>query len=110
MDNRCPICASGLGRRKLSQAIVARMEIDCPHCKGRLRLNLHQLEFGLLLSTFAGFLALAVLAHRLQSQALLLTALACGLAGILALHGLERSWLRDWPRYVPVTPRRETSP
>ena len=101
MDNRCPLCGNDLGRRKLAHSIIARMEIDCPRCGRRLRLNLHPAETSLVLAASAAFVALAILAYRGQSQGLLLAAFAVGAAGMGAVYVLERRWLRDWPRYVP---------
>ena len=101
MDNRCPLCGNDLGRRKLAYSIIARMEIDCPRCGRRLRLNLHPAETTLVLAASAAFVALAALAYQRQSEGLLLAALALGVAGMGAVQLLERRWLRDWPRYVP---------
>jgi len=101
MDNRCPLCGKDLGRRKLAYSIIARMEIDCPHCLRRLRLNLHPAETAVVLAASAAFVALAAFAYQRQSQGLLLAALALGAAGMGAVYLVERRWLRDWPRYVP---------
>jgi hypothetical protein len=76
------------------------MEIDCPGCKSRVQLNLHPSEIAILLLSCATFLVLAILAYRLQSQDLLLTALAAAAAGWSAVQVLERTILRGWPRYV----------
>ena len=101
MDNRCPLCGKDLGRKKLAYAVIARMEIDCPRCQRRLRLNLHPAETAVVLAASAAFVTLAALAYQRQSQGLLLAALALGTAGMAAVYLLERRWLRDWPRYVP---------
>jgi hypothetical protein len=100
MDHRCPLCAGSLARRKLSQSIVARMEIDCSHCKGRIRLNVHPAEFIVVLLGFGTFVVLAALAYALQSQRLALIAFGAAMAGALALPLLERTFLRSWPRYA----------
>jgi ABC-type Fe3+-siderophore transport system permease subunit len=77
------------------------MEIDCPACQRRLRLNLHPLETAVVLAGAGAFVATALLAYQRQSQGLLLAALALGVAAMAAVHVVERHWLRDWPRYVP---------
>lgn len=101
MDNRCPLCARDLGRRKLAHSVIARMDVDCPHCAGRLTVNVHRAERAIVLLGGAVALALALLSYAEQHQALLLAALAAGLAAAAALLALERVWLRAWPRYVP---------
>ena len=100
MNYQCPACGANLRQRKLAQAVVARMEIDCPGCKTRVQLNLHQAEIAILLLSCAVFLVLAALAYWLQSQGLLLAGLAAGAAGWAAVQVLERTVLRAWPRYV----------
>ena len=99
MDYQCPVCGANLRQRKLGQ-VVARMEIDCPGCKSRVELNLHQAEIAILLLSCAVFLVLAALAYFLQSQGLLMAALVAGAAGWAAVQLLERTMLRGWPRYV----------
>lgn len=100
MDHRCPLCAGSLAKRKLSQSIVARMEIDCPHCKGRIRLNVHPAEIIVVLLGFGMFVLLVAFAYRLQSQGLALVAFGTAMVGALALPLLERTLLRSWPRYA----------
>jgi len=100
MDHRCPLCGGSLAKRKLSQSIVARMEIDCPHCKGRIRLNLHPAEIIVVLLSFGAFVVLAGFAYGLHSQRLALIAFGAAMAGALALPLLERTFLRSWPRYA----------
>ena len=102
MDHRCPVCRADLGRRRLSQAIVARMEIDCSNCKSRLRLNIHRAETLVVMISFGILVALGLLIYWLRSEALALAALGAALVGSLALPLLERTWLRAWPRYSPV--------
>ena len=104
MDHRCPACGRDLAGRRLSQAIIARMEIDCPHCKRRIRVNVHPLEEALLLATFAGFVVLAALGYWLERESLYLAAFAAAMLGAAALPLAERIWLRTWPRYVPMRP------
>jgi hypothetical protein len=104
MNHRCPLCGKDLSARRLSQAIVARMEIDCPFCKRRIRTNVHRAEAVILLGSFAGFALFAALAYWLKRDALFLVAFASALAGAAALPLVERVWLRSWPRYVPMAP------
>ena len=99
MDYRCPICRADLGQRKLSQAIVARMEMDCSRCKGRIRLNIHRVEMIIVLFNFGAIVAMGALAYWFQSQPLMLAALGAAMAGVLALPLIERTCLRAWPRY-----------
>ena len=104
MDNRCPVCRADLGARKLSQAIVARMEIDCSRCKSRIRLNYHWTEVVAVALSFGAFVVLAALAYWLQSQQLMIFAFGVAMAGALALPLLEWTYLRTWPRYAPILP------
>jgi len=101
MDNRCPICGKDLGRRKLAYSIVARMDVDCPHCQGGLTVNVHPAERVLVLCGTAAALVLAVASYIAQSQGLLLAAVVTGMATGGAIWALDRVWLRAWPRYVP---------
>lgn len=105
MDNRCPICGKDLGRRKLAHSVVARMDMDCPHCRGGLSVNVHPAEQTIVLAGVGAALALAALSYATRSQALLLAALAAGVAAAGAMALLERIWLRAWPRYIPRLPR-----
>jgi DNA-directed RNA polymerase subunit RPC12/RpoP len=102
MDYRCPSCRKDLGNRKGIQAIITRMEIDCSFCGRRIRLNVHPLERGIVFSSFGSFVALAALAYSLHSNMLVLVALAVGMAGPTALPVLERTYLRNWARYLPA--------
>jgi len=104
MDHRCPHCRSDLAARKLSQAVIARMEIDCPYCKRRIRVNLHRAESAIVLGSFAAFAAFAALAYWLPREGLYLAAFAAAMAGAAALPLLERTWLRAWPRYMGIEP------
>lgn len=99
MDYRCPLCRADLGQRKLSQAIVARMEMDCTHCKGRIQLNVHRLEMAIVTFNFGVIVVVGALAYWFQSQDLMLITLGAAMAGVLALPLLERTCLRAWPRY-----------
>ena len=100
MDYRCPVCRVNLGTRRLSQAVVTRMEIDCSHCKSKIRLEVHWAEEIVVLLSFGTVAVLAGFAYWFQSQGLVLTALGAAMAGALALPLLERTWLRNWPRYA----------
>jgi len=101
MDNRCPVCGKHLGRRKLAYSVIARMDVDCPHCGGGLSVNVHFGERAIVLAGAGTVLALAVLSYVLKSQALLLAAFAAGAGAAGALTAFERIGLRAWPRYVP---------
>jgi hypothetical protein len=100
MDYRCPLCSTNLGKRKLTQAIVARMESECSSCKGIIRLNVHRAEAILVVLDFAAIVVLAVFAYRTQSHELALAAFGAAMAGALALPLLENTYLRNWPRYA----------
>ena len=100
MDYRCPVCAKDLGKRRLSQSIVARMSIECKHCNSVIFLNLHRIESIVVMLNFLVIIALALFAYWLHNGNLVLVALFAAMAGAAALPLLERTWLRDWPRYV----------
>jgi hypothetical protein len=102
MDYRCPLCQGDLSRRKFSRAVVARMEIDCHHCKGRIQLNLHRAETGIIFFHFAAFVILAACAYFLKIQSLALIALGAAMAGVVVLTVFEQLYLRNWPRYSPL--------
>jgi ABC-type Fe3+-siderophore transport system permease subunit len=76
------------------------MEIDCAHCKSRIRHNFHWAEVMITLLGFGSFVVLIALAYWLQSQRLMLLALGAAMASSLALPVLERIILRTWPRYA----------
>lgn len=82
-----------------------RMESDCSFCGSRLRLNVHPLEPRIVYCSFGSFAALAALAYSLQSNMLILIALAAGMVGPTALPVLERTYLKNWARYVPAGPK-----
>jgi len=106
MNYRCPNCAKDLATRKLLQSVIARWEIDCRYCGRRIRLNVHPLELKVVTFSFAAFVALAVLAWRLENNALTLLALCAGVGGAVALPIIERTYLRTWARYAPLAQRR----
>ncbi len=105
MDHRCPLCRRNLAQRKLSQAVMTRMEIDCPHCLNRIRLNVHPAESILVLLNFGVVIVLAALAYGYRSQGLALAAFGAVMAGALALPLLENIYLRNWPRYAAMSGR-----
>ena len=104
MDYRCPHCRADLRKRKLSQIVITKMEIDCSHCRRTIRLNIHGAEMITVLVNFGLIVGLAVVAYRQHSQQLMLLAFVAAMAGAAALPVLENTVLRRWPRYVPVTP------
>jgi DNA-directed RNA polymerase subunit RPC12/RpoP len=100
VDYRCPDCGADLGKRRLTQAVVARMEVDCPRCKRSIHLNVHRAEAIAVLLGFGAMIVLGALAYRFQSQAFALAAFGAAMAGALALPLLEHTYLRSWPRYA----------
>jgi DNA-directed RNA polymerase subunit RPC12/RpoP len=100
VDYRCPDCRANLGKRKLTQAIVTQMEIDCSQCKSTIRLNVHPSEAILVVLDFGAIIVLGVLAYWFQSQPLALAAFGAVMLGSLALPLLEHTYLRTWPRYA----------
>lgn len=105
MDYRCPLCRTDIGRRRLRHAVVTKMETDCPNCKGRLRLNVHNAESMLVVGVFALIVILGAIAYRLQSQEWALAAFGAAMLGSLAVPVLERVVLRAWPRYAAAATR-----
>lgn len=104
MDYRCPLCGRDLATSKPARSLIARMNVDCPHCLGRLEMNVHRAETGIVLGSVAGCIAVAALAYARQSQGLLLASLAIGMAGAAAIYVVERTWLRTWQRFRPRAP------
>ena len=107
MDYRCPHCRVDLHRRKLSQIVITKMEIDCPHCRRTIRLNIHRAEMTTVLVNFGLIVGLGLAAYKQQSQHLLLLAFVAAMAGAAALPLLENTVLRAWPRYAPLSPPPE---
>jgi len=105
MDYGCPICGKDVGGRRRLGPVVVRMEMDCPHCRGRIQLNVHPLEMRIVLGGFAAFAVLAALGYVLHNNAVIFLALIAGMAGPVALPAVERVWLRHWARYAPVASR-----
>ena len=110
MDYRCPICRMNLERRRLSHAIVARMEMDCSHCRNTIRLNVHRTETLVILLNFGSIVLLGALAYLYQSRELVVVTLATAMLGAAAVPLLERTWLRSWPRYAPLDKDRANQP
>jgi hypothetical protein len=102
MDYRCPACTADLGKRKLTQAIVARMETDCSHCGRTIRLNIHRAEVVIVLLNFGTIVVLGASAWWFQSDRLALALFGAVMLGALALPLLERTYLRKWPRYASL--------
>ena len=100
MDYRCPACGTNLGKRRWGETIVARMEIECPHCKNVIRLNVHRAEEILAPMVLGTIILLSILGYWLQSRALMIAAFGAALAGALAFPVLERIILRSWRRYA----------
>ncbi len=105
MDYRCPLCKGDLSRRKFSRAVVARMEIDCHHCKGRIQLNVHRAETGIIFFHFTAFAILAACAYFLNIQSLALYALGAAMVGVVLLSVFEQVYLKSWPRYAVIPPK-----
>lgn len=102
MDYRCPVCRENLGKRRVTQAVVTRMEIDCPRCKSQVRLRVHVAEEIVVLLSFGTIVVLAAFAYWFQSQGLVIAALGAAMLGALALPLLEQTYLRHWPRYAAI--------
>jgi DNA-directed RNA polymerase subunit RPC12/RpoP len=100
MDYRCPVCGENLAKRRLQQAVVVRMQIECAYCNSRIQHNFHPAEIMAVVLGFGTFAALAACAYWLQSQSLMLYAFGAAMASALALPLLERVYLRNWPRYA----------
>ncbi len=107
VDYRCPFCEKDLKTRKLSHAVISRAEIDCTYCKSRLSYNVHRLEFGMVMFNFAAVAVFIAAAYWLHSRVLAVIAFATAMAGALTLPVLERTWLRNWPRFVGAKPKKK---
>ncbi len=83
----------------MSQAIVTKMSIECPHCKNTIGLNVHRAEEIAVLLSFGIAIALAGFGYWLQSRGFAAAALFAALAGSGSVPLLERTYLRAWPRY-----------
>ena len=107
MDYRCPVCGTIQSKSKFGQSIVMRMETECPHCHGILRLNVHPAESFVVVLDFAAIIVLGALAYWFQSGELVLFAAGAAMLGASALPALERTYLRSWPRYASAVQRSE---
>jgi len=101
MDFRCPNCGRDLAKRKLAFSIIAKMEVDCPGCMQRLRMNIHQVESAVTTLFSIGFVGMLLAGILLERQELIGIGIVVGLAGGAASFLVERLYLRSWPRYVP---------
>lgn len=106
MDYRCPVCGTDVGKRRVGEAVVSRMEVKCSHCKNVIRLNIHRAEMVVVLLVFGAIVVLAALGYWFQSDGLMLSVFGVVMVGSLALPLLEKVYLRSWPRYA----LRVTSP
>ena len=100
MDYRCPLCGKDLRKRRLTEAVVTRMEIECLHCKGVIRLNLHPAEMITVTLIFGALVILAVLGYWLESRGAVIAFLGVAMVGALAMPVLEKFILRAWLRYA----------
>lgn len=104
MDHRCPVCRKVIVKRGLSQTVMIKLEIQCPHCKKVVAYNVHRAESAVVLFNFAVIVVLAVFAYSFQSRGLVVVAVGAAIVGAAALPLLERTYLRTWPRYVTIDP------
>jgi DNA-directed RNA polymerase subunit RPC12/RpoP len=102
MDYRCPVCRANIAKRRLSNTVMVKLEIQCPHCKSVVRHNVHRVETAIVMFNFAAILVLAALAYWLRSRDLVVVAVCTALAGAAALPLLEHTYLRTWPRYASM--------
>ena len=100
MDYRCPECGADLGRRRRGKPVMLRLEIDCTECMRPIRLNIHRAEMAIVFVDFGLIVLLAAAGYWSQSRTPVLWALAAAALGASALPLVERTWLRDWPRYA----------
>lgn len=100
MDYRCPVCREAIAKRRLSETVMLKLEIECPRCNSVVRHNIHRVEHVIVLLNFAALIVLAAFAYWFQSRSLVLVAVGVAIVGASALPVLERTYLRAWPRYV----------
>ena len=100
MDYRCPVCRENIAKRRLSQTVMLKLEIECPRCNSVVRHNIHRAETIIVLLDFAAIIVLAAFAYWFQSRGMVLVAVGAALVGASALPLLERTYLRTWPRYA----------
>ncbi len=102
MDYRCPVCRANIAKRRLSQTAMVKLEVQCPHCGSVVRHNVHRAETVIVMLNFAAIAVLAAFAYWFQSRDLVLVAVGAAIVGASALPLLEHTYLRNWPRYVPM--------
>src|SRR3990167_5160409 len=102
MDYRCPVCRENIAKRRLSQMVMLKLEIECPRCNSVVRHNIHRAETIIVLLDFAAIIVLAAFAYWFQSRGLVVVAVGAAMAGASALPLLERTYLRTWPRYAAI--------
>ena len=102
MDYRCPVCRENIAKRRLSQTVMVNLEIECPRCNSVVRHNIHRAETIIVLVNFAAIVVLAVFAYWFQSRGLVLVAVGAAMVGAAAMPLLERTYLRNWPRYASM--------
>lgn len=100
MDFRCPNCGKDLAKRKLAHSIIAKLELDCPGCMRRLRMNIHEVESAVTTLFSLGFVGMLLAGIVLERQDLMGIGIVVGLLGGAASFLVERLYLRDWPRYL----------
>ncbi len=101
MDYRCPVCRANIPKRRLSQTVMVKLEIQCPHCQNVVRHNIHRAESIIVMLNFAALVVLAAFAYWFQSQDLVIVAVGVAIVGASALPLIEHTYLRNWPRYLP---------
>lgn len=102
MDYRCPVCRANIAKRRLSQTVMVKLEIECPHCHSVVRHNVHRIETIVVMLNFAAIVVLAAFAWWFQSRNLVLVAVGAAIVGASALPLLEHTYLRTWPRYGSI--------
>lgn len=102
MDYRCPVCRQNITRRRVSQTVMVKLELECPHCKSVVRNNIHRIETIVVLLNFAAIVVLAAFAYWLQSRNLVIVAVSVAIVGAAALPLIEYTYLRNWPRYAAI--------
>lgn len=102
MDYRCPVCRQVIAKRRLSQTVMVKLEIECPHCKSVVRNNIHRIESFVVMLNFAALIVLAALAYWLDSRNLVIVAVGVAMVGAAAMPLLEHTYLRNWPRYTEI--------
>jgi len=107
MDYRCPLCGADQKKTRFGQTLVTQMASQCSECHGVIHLNVHRAETIVVLLNLAILVVLAVFAYWPQRRWLVLIAVGAALVGASALPVLERTYLRNWPRYASSAARTE---